>query len=37
MDINIMGEEEWVRKEIKRDISIGHNIFYSSQYCSHCW
>jgi hypothetical protein len=37
MDINIMGEEEWVRKEIKRHIPIDRNIFYSGQYYFHCW
>ena len=37
VDTNLRGEEEWLKKEIKRHISIAHDIFYSCQYYCHCW
>ena len=36
-DINIMGQEKWVRKEIKRHIPTGNDILYSGQYYFHYW
>jgi len=32
-----MGQEKWVRKEIKRHIPTGHDILYCGQYYFHCW